>query len=234
MKDRVFTGADVKDAIASAAASLGLAVSQVRYVVLDAGAAGGRGLKPTPASIAVFLDEGGETPPAGAEASRPPVDVQAGIRAVVRSLAEAGHLDVRVEVEEAEEATIVRLHGADREFFFGGDGRGEVLRSLEHILQRMFGTHMRPLRLDCEGFRERRERALVDEARRLAGAVRGDGRPRTMEPLNAYERRLVHVALQGEAGITTYSVGEGPGRRITVAPASPPPHEGTSDVDAGD
>ena len=233
MKDRVFTGADVKDAIASAAASLGLAVSHVRYVVLEAGGPGGRGLKPTPARIAVLLDEGAA---AGGteEASGPPVDVPAAIRAVVRSLAAAGHLDVGVDVEEGEEAMVVRLHGTDREFFFGRDGRGEVLRSLEHILQRMFGTHLRPVRLDCEGFRERRETALVDEARRLAGAVRGDGQPRTMEPLNAYERRLVHVALQGEPGITTYSVGEGPGRRITVAPASAASGQRTGDGDAGD
>jgi spoIIIJ-associated protein len=50
-----------------------------------------------------------------------------------------------------------------------------------------------------------------------------------MEPLNAYERRLVHVALQGEPGITTYSVGEGAGRRVTVAPAdadAAPPGDG--------
>jgi spoIIIJ-associated protein len=233
VKDRVFTGVDVKDAVASAAASLGLAVSHVRYVVLEGGGPGGRGLKPTPARIAVLLDEGAAAA-ATEEPSGPPVDVHAGIRAVVRSLAAAGHLDVGVAVEEGEEAVVVRLHGSDREFFFGRDGRGEVLRSLEHILQRMFGTHPRPLRLDCEGFRERRERALVEEARQLAGAVRRDGRPRTMEPLNAYERRLVHVALQDEAGVTTYSVGEGPGRRITVAPASAAPGERSGDGDAGD
>jgi spoIIIJ-associated protein len=42
-----------------------------------------------------------------------------------------------------------------------------------------------------------------------------------MEPLNAYERRVVHVALQGEPGVTTYSVGEGSARRVTVGPAAP-------------
>jgi spoIIIJ-associated protein len=233
VKDRVFTGADVKDAIAAAAASLGLPVSGVRYVVLEAGGPGGRGLKPVPARIAVLLDDEA-VPMAADEASGPPKDVHAGIRAVVRALASAGRLDVAAEIEDGEEAVVVCLQGADREFFVGRDGRGEVLRSLEHILQRMFGTHLRPLRLDCEGFRERRQRALVEEARRLAHAVRGDGRPRTMEPLNAYERRLVHVALQGEVGITTYSVGEGPGRRVTVAPASPVPSEPTGDGDAGD
>ncbi len=69
----------------------------------------------------------------------------------------------------------------------------------------------RPLRVECEGFQERRDQALADEARQLAEAVRGDGKPRTTEPLNAYERRVVHVALNDEPGVTTYSVGEGSG-----------------------
>ena len=63
MKDRVFSGPDVDEALAVAAASLGLPRAGLRYVVLDAGTAGGRGLKPTPAKIAVLLEE---SPPPGA------------------------------------------------------------------------------------------------------------------------------------------------------------------------
>ena len=75
MKDRVFTGQDVDEALASAAASLGLPMRELRYVVLDPGTAAARGLKPTPAQIAVLLQEqatGGRGPapmPAG-EAGR--------------------------------------------------------------------------------------------------------------------------------------------------------------------
>ena len=65
----------------------------------------------------------------------------------------------------------------------------------------------------------RRDEALTAEAHRLAGAVRAEGQPRTMEPMNAYERRLVHVALQAAPGVTTYSVGQGSDRRVRVAPA---------------
>jgi spoIIIJ-associated protein len=233
MKDRVFTGVDVEDAVAAAAASLGVPVSGVRYILLEAGSPGGRGLKPTPARIAVLLEEARATA-AVEEDQQAPRDIPGGIRAVIRSLAAAGDVEIEAEIEEGEEAVVVRLGGADREFFFGRDGRGEVLRSLEHLLQRMFGTHLRPLRLDCEGFRERREKALTEDARRLARAVREDGRARTMEPLNAYERRLVHLALHDEPGITTYSVGEGPDRRVTVAPASSVPPEPAGDGDAPD
>jgi spoIIIJ-associated protein len=123
----------------------------------------------------------------------------------------------------SEDAVVVRLRGADLSFFVGEEGRGEVLRAAEHLLQRLYGAALRPraLRLTGEGFRERRDEALAEEARRIAGEVRRDGQPRTLASQNAYERRVVHVALQGEPGVTTYSVGEGPDRRVTVAPRGP-------------
>jgi spoIIIJ-associated protein len=225
VKDRLFSGPDVDEAVAVASASLGLPRSELRYVVLEPGTAGGRGLKPTPARIAVFV---GEPPgrPDRARREAPPetvADPLAGVHATIRAVAEAGHLDVDAGIEESEEAVVVRLQGADTAFFIGSDGRGDVLRATEHLLQRLYGFALQPraLRLTCEGFRERRDQALAEEALLLAAAVREDGQPRTMEPLNAYERRVVHVALQDEAGVTTYSVGEGSDRRVTVAPAEP-------------
>ncbi len=221
MKDRIFTGPDVEEAVAIAAASLGLARREIRYVVLDRGSAGGRGLKPTPARIAVL----GQDPPRDVEQSAPPAlaaaDIRAGLRATIRVLADAGGLDVEAEVEETDRAWVVRLRGADVAFFLEPEGRGEVFRATEHLLLRLYGAALRPqaLRLSGEGFRERRDEALAEEARRLADAVRRDGQPQTMDPLNAYERRVVHLTLQDEPGVVTFSVGEGPGRRVTVAPA---------------
>lgn len=226
MKDRVFSGPDVEEAIAVAAASLGLPRADLRYVVLEPGTAAGRGLKPTPARIAVLLPEPGRPVAAAGDPEPAPItapDLRAGLRETIRAVAEAGGLDVGAEVEESEEAVVVRLHGADEAFFLGEDGRGEVLRATEHLLLRLYGAALRPraLRLTGEGFRARREEALAVEAHHLAEAVRAEGQPRTMEPMNAYERRLVHVALEGEPGVTTYSAGQGSDRRVTVAPAGP-------------
>jgi spoIIIJ-associated protein len=74
--------------------------------------------------------------------------------------------------------------------------------------------------VECKGFQEKRDKALGDDARQLADAVRGDGVPRTTEPLNAYERRIVHIALSEAPDVTTHSVGEGPARRVTVSLAA--------------
>ena len=228
MKDRVFSGSDLEEALAVAAANLGLPRAELRYVVLEPGSAGGRGLKPTPARVAVLLEAPAMSHPSPGPASLAPTDPRAGLRATVRAVAEAGGLDVDAEIEEGEEAVVVRLRGVDLPFFIGGDGRGEILRATEHLLQRLYGAALQPraLRLTGEGFRERRDEVLAEEALRVAEEVRRDGQPRTMAPQNAYERRVVHVALQDEPGVTTYSVGEGPGRRVTVAPrgaGAPPP-----------
>jgi spoIIIJ-associated protein len=234
VKDRVFTGQDVEEALASAAASLGLPLRDLRYVVLDPGSAGGRGLKPTPARIAVLLhDPAAASGPAGARGPRPvearemaprPAeeerDPKAGVRAILRAVAEAGGLEIDADIEDSEEAFLVRLHGKDAAFFHGENANGDVLYALEHLLQRTFGEALRPrvVRLRCEGFREARDAALTEEARQLAAEVRESGRPIQMEPLNAYDRRIVHLALQDVADIRTYSVGEGPDRRVTIAP----------------
>jgi spoIIIJ-associated protein len=227
MKDRVFSGPDVPTALAEAATQLGLPETELRYVVLDAGSAGGRGLQSTPARVAILLEDPPPSRPDRPEPGPSPSDARAGIRATVRAVAEAAGIDVSAEIAEGEDRVVVHLGGPDHAFFFGGDGRGEVLRATEHLLQRSYGAEFlpRPLRVECEGFQERRDRALAEEARGLARAVLGDGRPRTTEPLNAYERRVVHVALNDEPRVTTYSVGEGAARRVTVAPAeeTPPP-----------
>lgn len=241
MKDRDFSGKDVEDALAVAGAALGLPVASLRFVVLDPGSPGRVGAKPTLARIAVILDATAlpareAEPDDGFEGEE--ADPLAGIREVLRALAETAGLDVSVEIEESREAVVVRLDGPDRAFFLGEDGQGEVLRAVEHLLQRMFTPDLVPLslRVECGGFRDRRDAALEAEARALAERVRREGRPLTMPPLNAYERRVVHVALSGVPGIVTYSVGEGADRRVTVGlapdPAAGDPGHDESESDA--
>ncbi|HSB62428.1 MAG TPA: R3H domain-containing nucleic acid-binding protein [Vicinamibacteria bacterium] len=240
MKDRAFSGKDVPEALLAAGAALGLPVESLRFVVLDPGSPGRVGARPTPARIAVLLDDQRVSPGGGddrEDESGEGADPRAWIRQVVREVGEAAGIEVGAEVEEGREMVVVRLEGRDRGFFLGEDGRGEVLRAVEHLLQRMFAPDVAPLpiRVECEGYRERRDAALAAEARALAETVRREGHPLAMPPLNAYERRVVHMALTGVAGIVTYSVGEGADRRVTVAPAGPgePPERGHDEPEPG-
>jgi spoIIIJ-associated protein len=240
MKDQVFSGRDVADALAAASRVLGLAADTLRYVVLERGAPGVLGMGGTPARIAVLLDsagdggdhdhdhQGGRGEPGAVRgpggrlpepALHDPAEPRSGIRRAVRALAEAGHLDLEVGFEEDESSLRVCLAGPGTGWLLERDA--EVLTALEHLLQRMFGRHLSPRRLilDAAGYRETRDQALRALAQELAAAVRTDGVARTTDPLNAYERRIIHLTLAEEAGVRSFSVGEGGGRRVTVAPA---------------
>jgi spoIIIJ-associated protein len=216
VKDQVFSGRDVDEAVAAASAALGVPGKALRYLVLDPGKPAALGLGASPARIAVLLDRPVPTPAPPATPSRS--DPAAGARGILRAVAEAAHLEVSTEVVEDEGAMRVVVSGPGRDFFLADDAA--ALKAVEHLLQRMYGRRVasRRVLLDCEGYREFRDEALRVRARSLAAAVRGDGLPRETGPLNAYERRIVHLALADEPGVRTFSVGEGADRRVTVAP----------------
>ena len=234
MKDPVFSGRDVAEAVQAASRSLGLPAETLRYVVLERGSAGGLGVGGTPALIAVLLEGGAGTGAgarAGREAARPeePRRPRALLTALVRDLGRAGGLELTAELEETEEGLLLRLGGADRDFFLEEDG--EVLRALEHVMHKVAQAENEPRRLivECEGYRTHRDEALRRRALLLAEQVVADGQARRTEPLNSYERRIVHVTLAEVPGVRTFSVGEGADRRVTVAPAeSGPPGESSS------
>ena len=236
MSDRAFTGRDVAEAVSAAARALGVPADRLRYVILEAGSPGGHGIGGTPARIAVLVEASRERPgsavppgPRRVEREAPP-DLEAAprvtelapvLRGLVRSLAEAAGVDLAADVEETEDLLTVRLEGAGCALLL--EEEGEVLRSLEHLLQRVAarpGPRPRVV-LDCPGYRETRDEGLRAEARALIEAVRRDGRPRESRPLNSYERRIIHVVVSEEPGLRTFSVGEGADRRVTVALADP-------------
>lgn len=99
--------------------------------------------------------------------------------------------------------------------------RGETLDALQYLVS-LYANHGRAdylrITLDTEGYRARREDTLIRLARREASRVRANGRPVTMEPMNPYERRVLHSALQDFEGVTTYSEGEEPNRCVVIAP----------------
>lgn len=252
MKDPVFAGKDVAEAVRLASRTLAMPEAALRYVVLDKGQAGGRGLSPTDAKIAVLLDhlagEGsgasaredaagptevdwehgrrggrragrrtGEEPRATGE------DAESAVRGVVEELARAAGVELSVTVMDGREAVEVQLDGPGAKLFF--EERGETVAALEHVVERLYGRALggRRVRLRCAGYREYRDEVLRERALELAREVRADGQSRTTSALNAYERRVIHVALEGEAGVMTFSVGEGAGRRVTVAARSEEP-----------
>jgi spoIIIJ-associated protein len=223
MKDQVFSGTDVEEALAAACQALGVPREGLRYVVLDAGSPAGRGLVAQPARVAVLRERDAAPPPpppvrAPAVPRASTKDPRGGVRAIVRAIAEAANVEVSAETEETADTLTLRIEGPDVAFFLDDDA--DVLEGLDHLLQRMYGRALEPRRLvvTCQGYKTERDEGLRRTALELAEAVRRDGVPRTTRPLNSYERRVVHVTLDGDPAIRTFSVGEEGNRRVTVAP----------------
>ena len=97
--------------------------------------------------------------------------------------------------------------------------RGETLDAIQQLTSyavNRTGGRVR-VQLDAEGYREKREQSLQNLARKVAGKVVKYRRSVTLEPMNAYERHVIHTALQDVPGVTTYSTGVDPNRRVIVA-----------------
>lgn len=101
--------------------------------------------------------------------------------------------------------------------------RGETLDAIQYLVSLYWNKDRkenayRRVTVDTENYRARREETLRKLARRTAARVAKTGRAVTMEPMNPYERRILHSALQSFRGVTTYSEGEEPNRAVVIAP----------------
>jgi hypothetical protein len=99
--------------------------------------------------------------------------------------------------------------------------RGETLNALQYLLNVLVSKHTDGelvFSVDIEGYRSRRERTLVDMAHEIAAEVRSTGDVITLEPMPAAERRIIHLSLESEEGVTTESVGRGNDRQVEVMP----------------
>jgi spoIIIJ-associated protein len=99
--------------------------------------------------------------------------------------------------------------------------RGQTLSALQYVVRLILAhqTQARvPVVIDVEGYKQRRYEALQALAQRMAEQVKAKGRPFTLEPMLAYERRIIHIALADDPDVTTESVGEGESRKVVIMP----------------
>ena len=226
MKDALFSGPDIAAALDSASRALGIPTADLRYVVLQEASGGRLGLQAQPARIAIMMDARGRAAgegvaPAGDQEEDFP-DLLDQIAELSRQLAEETGLDIAIKTSDNDGRVEVRFEGADAAGLLGDEG---VAAAFEHILRRWADRNGDEIRIAGAGHRERRDEALRQRALRLAEEVRVDGQPRRVEGLNSYERRIVHVALEGAEGVETFSVGEGMERRVVIAPRVATPEE---------
>lgn len=125
---------------------------------------------------------------------------------------------IPVATKSGDDTYSVELQGSSLGMLIGR--RGDTLDAIQHITNYAVnhgqGKRVR-INVDAENYRKKREESLIRLANKVAGKVVRSRRNITLEPMNAYERHVIHAALQDYPDVTTYSTGTEPGRRIVVA-----------------
>jgi spoIIIJ-associated protein len=153
----------------------------------------------------------GEIPEQGPESE------QAGVvRAWYAEVIDLAALQLEIRTEENETQIIVRLFGGDARLLT--EQHGELLDAIQVLGNKaLVGRKVeKEIELNCEAFKERRAEQLADKARELADRVRSSGREQLLPAMTPIERRIVHLALQEDADVTTDSRGDGFYKRVAI------------------
>lgn len=227
MKSIEISARTVAEAIQLALAQLGKDRDEVAIEVLEAGSEDEEAL----VRVTVVDDEE-EAAPAPQAIPSGAANVDQIARRILEDLLE--HMDIHAYVTvvrssvpdqrgDPEETITLHVEGADEEAMGLLIGRrGETLRSLQFMLNLLVSRKVQKwpqVVVDVGNYRQRRQESLEGLARRMAERVRQSGRPLTLEPMGAYERRIVHLALRGDPTVYTESTGEGENRKVVIYPA---------------
>ena len=207
MKEIIATGKTVDLAIEEACQQLGVPREKAEFEIIDLPKKGLFGLKTYPAKVRVFVKE---------DKAEMAVEY---ISSILRAMgAQSFSATPSLEGENLH----ITLQGDDLGFVIGR--RGETIDAIQYLtslaVNRLDGDYMR-ITIDSGNFREKREKTLESLAKRLARNVVRSGRSVTLEPMNPYERRIIHATVSTIEGATSSSIGEEPNRRVVISSTNP-------------
>ena len=221
MKNLEMSGKTVEEAIQRALGELGVSREEVRVTVLKEGRHGVLGLGAEGARIRV--EPLVSTPKEESDIA----DAARGILETLLSMMGVAALVVspaRSFVEgEATAPIAFDVKGDDLGILIGR--RGQTLSCLQYIVRLIVGHQTKawiPIIIDVEGYKQRRYEALHALAWRIAEQMKAEQAPFTLEPMSAYERRIIHLALAEHHDVTTQSIGEGEARKVVILPKEQP------------
>ena len=198
-----FTAKTVDDAITAACQKFLVTSDRLEYEVIEEGSSGFLGFNAKPARIRAKVKE----------------TVEDKAKAFLDDVFAAMHMTVLVEVsyDEAENVMDIELKGDDMGVLIGK--RGQTLDSLQYlvslVVNRDSDDYIR-VKVDTENYRKRRKETLENLAKNIAYKVKRTKRSVSLEPMNPYERRIIHSALQNDKFVVTHSEGEEPFRHVVV------------------
>ncbi|MFL0270255.1 RNA-binding cell elongation regulator Jag/EloR [Candidatus Clostridium radicumherbarum] len=203
MKTIEMTGKTIEDAVKNALNELKVTEDKIEYEVLEEGSKGLfklLGAKPAKIRVKVKRDY--------------IFEAKTFLREVLNSM----EIKSEIRIKEENDAIKIILTGPDMGILIGY--RGETLDSLQYLVSLVVNkgheTAYKRVVLDTENYRSKREETLKRLAQKVAGTVRRTGKLIRLEPMNPYERRIIHSALQDDRFVQTYSEGDEPYRRVVV------------------
>lgn len=203
MEFREFKSKSVDDAITKASLELGVASTDLEYEIVEKGSSGFLGIGAKPAIIRAkkkesFLDD---------------------IYEYLNNLFKAMDIEavVNIDYDENDSTMNIDVSGPDMGILIGK--RGQTLDALQYLISLFINkkseSYIR-VKLDTENYRSRRKDTLENLAKNIAFKVKRTRRSFTLEPMNPFERRIIHSTLQGDKYVSTRSEGEEPYRKVVV------------------
>lgn len=202
----------VNDAIIEACQKLGVTSDALDYEVMEEGSSGFLGIGSKPAVIKAGVKEAVKEEPVN-------VSLEDKAKNFLKDVLEAMKLEavVTVTYDDAEKTMDIDLSGDEMGMLIGK--RGATLDSLQYLVSLVVNKNNDDyirVKVDTENYRERRKETLENLAKNIAYKVKRTKRPVSLEPMNPYERRIIHSALQNDKYVCTHSEGEEPFRRVVV------------------
>lgn len=198
------TAKTLDDAITEASIQLGTTSDNIQYEIVDKGSTGFLGLGSKEARIKVWVK------------STPVDEVKKFLSDVFKAM-NLNNVEILVDTDENYSYLDIDLKGDDMGVLIGKRGQTlDSLQSLASLVVNKNSENFIRVKLDTENYRKRRKDTLENLARNIAFKVKKSRRVVSLEPMNPYERRIIHSALQNDKYVSTHSEGEEPFRHVVV------------------
>ena len=206
MEYQEFTGKTLSDAVTNALIALETSRDNLEYEVIEKGSNGFLGIGAREAKIRAKLKV------------LPKKSIEEVASDFLKSVFQAMNLEVKVIINVHEDMMDVELSGDEMGILIGK--RGQTLDSLQYLLSLVVNKESESyvkVKVDTENYRQRRRETLEGLAKNIAFKVKRTKRSVSLEPMNPFERRVIHSALQNDRYVTTKSEGEEPYRHVVVS-----------------
>ena len=194
----------VSDAITEACQKLGVTSDKLDYQVVEEGSSGFLGIGAKPAVIKAAVKKS---------------SVEEVARAFLNDVFQAMNMEVVIDIKynEEEKSMDIELSGNEMGVLIGK--RGQTLDSLQYLVSLVVNKESEEyihVKVDTENYRQRRKETLENLAKNIAYKVKRTKRSVSLEPMNPYERRIIHAELQADKYVDTHSEGEEPHRKVVI------------------